>query len=226
MGAAFVQLALTRADIDSFDAGKAEAVAEAAHGAGLPIASVRIEGLARFSEIYTHPRSRESVLHRLEAGARLAGRLGAVWLIIAAKEVVPADVSVPAYRSGLSAVDALLESCRVRLALSPAEGWPHSEAIELAREIARPRVALCLDVPPDAGPDVGAASEAGVEVALLRMLVSEPDGLMNACELDRAGAGDSGLVHATGDPSHRDTGVSGPSGPPVVVVMRSTPAPA
>jgi hypothetical protein len=144
-GADFVEGALTNDDLDALDEDAVNDFIRASRV--IPIASVYVGGLTRWSEIYTHPQSREVTLRRLDTAADLAARLGAT-LILAVKEVVPAEVALPAYKVGWRRALQRLESSSIPLAVHPVR-WPLEEALELLEGIGSPAAGLCPTYPED-----------------------------------------------------------------------------
>jgi hypothetical protein len=141
-GADFVVWALSNAELDAREGSETDRFCQAVRHSQFPVRFVFADGITRWSEIYTHPQSREASLRRLILAADLAARLGAA-LILAVKEVVPADVAVPAYKVGWRAIIERAEQTDIPLILEPAN-WPLEEALELIEGISNPHVGLCL----------------------------------------------------------------------------------
>jgi sugar phosphate isomerase/epimerase len=141
-GADFVVWALSNAEVDAWEASETDRFCQAVRQSRFPVRFILVDGITRWSEIYTHPQSREASLRRLTGAAELAARLGAT-LILAVKEVVPADVAVPAYKVGWRAIIERAEQTDIPLILEPAN-WPLEDALELIEGIGSPHVRLCL----------------------------------------------------------------------------------
>lgn len=101
-----------------------------------PVQWIGVNGLTRFSEIYTHPNSRADTLRRLNTALTVAQALGARGVILGVKEVVPAEVALPAYRVGLKDAAERARNAGLRVALEPIGGWDPEEAADLTEGLA------------------------------------------------------------------------------------------
>jgi hypothetical protein len=158
---------------------------------GPPVLAVRVGGLTRFSEIYTHPGSREAVLARLRSASRLLRRVEASFLILKVKETVPADVALPAYRVGLREWREELQGAK--LLLEPGKGWPPEELRLLAEGLGVPESDWSLAIDGSVNPE-SLASDIRVVGASPRLLrIGWAERLPTAQEL-RAAMGESEAV--------------------------------